>query len=148
MIENCIVFLFLAIGAIYDLKSKYIPKRYLFIGGICAITYLIFVSINEKSPESIINAVIGIIPGLVSLFFAFVTKEQIGFGDGWVIFISGIFLGIKKMCGTIFIAFMFLTVVAIILLITHRAKRKSTVPFIPFLLIGQIVILCIGGTYE
>lgn len=146
MVENWIVLLFLVAGTVFDLKDKCIPKIYLFIWGGCAILYIVFLSVIKKEADSVVNALIGIIPGVIGLFLAFVTKEQIGFGDGWVISLAGLFLGIKSVLCIVFSAFAFLTVVAMILLINRRVKGKSAIPFVPFLLIGQITFLC-GGRF-
>lgn len=145
MIENSITFLFLVIGSAFDLKGKCVPKSYLYLWGGCAFLYLISVSVIENNFQFIINVIIGIIPGVIGLFLAFVSKEQIGWGDGWVILLMGIFVGAKMVCGIVFVAFVFLTFVIIVLLLAHRVKRRTTIPFIPFLLVGQIVVVCIGG---
>lgn len=145
MIENCITFLFLVIGSGFDLKRKSIPKIYIYLWGGCSFLYLVFASVIKNNIGIVTSAIIGIIPGAVVLFLAFASKEQIGWGDGWVILFMGIFVGAKKVCGAVFAAFVLLTLVIIILLLARRVKRKSTIPFIPFLLVGQFVVICIGG---
>ena len=141
--ENIMVLLFLSIGAIWDLRKKSVPKGYLLIWGFVTFGYLIASSVREMSVEIWINAVWGLIPGLVCLFLAYVSREQIGFGDGWIIMLLGIILGLKTVLAVLFMALSVLTMIAIALLILKKVTRKTTLPFIPFLFIGFILTLII-----
>lgn len=142
MIGKGIVFLFLAVGMVWDLKNKSIPRGYLYLWIFVAIIYATFSLINGKK---IISMIIALIPGVISLFLAFVTKEQIGIGDGMIILLAGVFLHVKDVIGMIFVAFIALTLVAMVLLVTHLAGGKSKIPFIPFLFGGYIVCVLSGG---
>lgn len=142
MIGQGIVLLFLALGTLWDLKTKSIPKIYLFIWSLIAAAYLFLRVMNQ---ESELNVVVGIVPGAICLFLAYVTKEQIGFGDGVVILLTGIFLDMKEVVCIVFISFLILTFALIILLIIQRVNRKSKIPFIPFLFVGHVVYVCCGG---
>lgn len=142
MIGKCIVFLFLIVGMVWDFKNKSIPKKYVYAWSLVAITYVIFYLINGKS---ILDMVIALIPGIVSLFLSFVTKEQIGIGDGIVILLTGFFLNIKDVMGMVFVAFIVLTIVTMVFLVTHLVSGKSRIPFIPFLFVGHLVCILGGG---
>lgn len=143
--EGIIVLIFLVPASVWDLKKKGVPKKYLFIWGITAFVYLFLTSIIGKSTESLINAFWGVIPGLVGLFLAYVSREQIGFGDGWVLLLMGLLLGAYMVLSILFMALLVLTIVSIILLATRKAKRKTSIPFIPFLFFGHIIIWGLGS---
>lgn len=142
MIGKCIVFLFLIVGMVLDFKNKSIPKEYVYVWSLVAIAYAIFYLINGKS---ILGMVIALIPGVVSLFLSFVTKEQIGIGDGIVILLAGFFLNIKDVIGMVFVALIVLTIVTMVFLVTHLVSGKSRIPFIPFLFVGHLVCVLGGG---
>ena len=136
-----IVLLFLVWGAAWDLKCKHVPKTYLYIFSVAAVAYLLGDFIYSKD---ILEILAGIVPGCVGLFFAFISREQIGYGDGIVVLLAGLFLSAKAVITIVFFAFIFVTILSILLLVTHNAGRKSKIPLIPFLLAGQIVCIC-GG---
>ena len=136
-----IVLLFLVWGAAWDLKCKHVPKTYLYVFSVAAVAYLLSDFIYCKD---LIEICSGMLPGCVGLLLAFITREQIGYGDGIVILLAGLFLSAKAVITIVFFAFIFVTILSILLLITHHAGRKSKIPLIPFLLVGQIVCIC-GG---
>ena len=52
--------------------------------------------------------------------------------------LMGIFLGVNNVSKIIFVGFGILTLVSMTLLISRKAGKKTTIPFIPFLLMGFI----------
>lgn len=144
MIESVIVIFFLVLGSIWDVKKKSVPYMYLLLWGIVALVYLISNSLIKKNGDIWITVLFGIIPGIVCLLISYVSREQIGYGDGWAILLMGALLGISRVMKLLLAAFSLLTVIAIFLLITKKAKRKSTIPFIPFLFLGYLMVFLYG----
>lgn len=144
MIESVIVIFFLVLGSIWDVKKKSVPYMYLLLWGIVALVYLISNSLIKKNGDIWITMLFGIIPGIVCLLISYVSREQIGYGDGWAILLMGALLGISRVMKLLLAAFSLLTVIAIVLLITKKAKRKSTIPFIPFLFLGYLMVFLYG----
>lgn len=132
------VLLFLSFGSLWDLKKKTIPTIYLVVYGFVGIVYSVFGLFGEKNIWEIVLAVV---PGCIGVILSFVTREQIGMGDGLVILCTGFFLSCRHIMAMICMAFAILTVVAIVLLITRRVNCKTRIPFIPFLLVGFIVFV-------
>ncbi len=140
MIGKWIVVLFLIVGSVWDLRNKSIPGVYLYVWSLVAIVYAIFDMVNGKN---VLEIIIALIPGVVGLILSFVTREQIGLGDGIVILLAGFFMGVKDVFGMVIAAFLVLTLVTIFLLVMHRVNGKSKIPFIPFLFVGHLI--CVWG---
>ena len=135
MVGKAIVLIFLMMGTVFDLKRKSVPNKYLYIWSVLTIVLVIIEIFKGKN---VIDIILGVIPGIIFLFLAFVTREQIGSGDGWIIMLMGIFLGVNNVSKIIFVGFGILTLVSMTLLISRKAGKKTTIPFIPFLLMGFI----------
>ncbi len=141
MIGKWIVLIFLFVGMLWDIKKKAVPKIYLVVWAIGAITYLILEITSNKNIGSIFLAVI---PGVVVLILSLITGEQIGLGDGLILLCVGCFQGMKDVLCMLFFSFVILTVVLILLLVMRRVGRTSRVPFVPFMFLGQLMVM-FGG---
>ena len=78
------------------------------------------------------------LPGLFLLLLAYLTSEQVGYGDGLAVLILGCFLGAGKCAAVCGMAFMLsgpFTTGKICL------KKEEPVPFLPFLLGALEVVL-------
>ena len=133
--------MFLFLGMMWDVKKKAVPKNYICIFGVVGVISLI---LEVAKGKSILDGVLGLIPGCVAIILSVVTEEQIGSGDGWILLCVGFFQNIKEtLCMTIF-AFVIMTIVLMFLLVIGRVGCKSTIPFVPFLFMGQGIIM-LGG---
>jgi len=141
MLGKCIVLVFLFVGTLWDLKKNMVPKNYLVIWGIQSIIYFSFEIIHGKS---VLDIFIGLIPGIVAIVLSVITREQIGMGDGLILLSVGCFQSIKDILSMLFFSFVILTIISIFLLAIRRVGRKSQVPFVPFMLMGQIIVI-FGG---
>lgn len=83
------------------------------------------------------NSVAGALPGLFFLFLSKATKEQIGYGDGLLLVILGISLGIEHMVWLLLLALFLVFFAAACFFL--RGKRKERIPFTPFLFLGMAV---------
>ena len=143
--ENVIVFIFLVTGTVWDIKRKTVPVKYLVIWGVVCVIYTgfrVFLFNDTKILREILQ---GVLPGGIGLFLAYVTREQIGYGDGWVIAFIGWLLGIKAVLIYVFLALTAVTAFSIGLLVLQKAKRKTRIPFIPFLLLTGCISTIGGG---
>lgn len=84
---------------------------------------------------------IAFIPGAVALCLSWVTREAIGYGDSCLILGCGFSLGIEKCMELILWAFFFSALWSLGLLVICRADRRREIPFVPFLLLGWIMLL-------
>ncbi|MEG1458193.1 MAG: prepilin peptidase [Acetivibrio sp.] len=103
--------------------------------GICSILFGNIAFLWERA--------LGILPGIFLLFIAWKTKEKIGKGDGLVLSSLGMQVGIYKIVLLLFLALCSSAVFSIVMMLLKRYHWKSTIPFLPFLLLGYIgVVLC------
>lgn len=135
-----VTLILLIIGVIWDIRKKEIPKKYLVFCISCSFLVVLVDILVEKNVGIFFHAIVGILPGGFFLLLSYISREQIGYGDGGVILWMGIMLGIEVMIGILMTAMFVFTFVAIGLLIFRRIGRKSRLPFLPFLLVGMIWI--------
>ncbi|MBP3570123.1 MAG: prepilin peptidase [Lachnospiraceae bacterium] len=91
--------------------------------------------------ELCIDVIVGIIPGLILIGLAFCTKESIGYGDGLVLGVLGLYCGIKKAVAVLGMALLLAAVLAMVLLVLKKAGRKTELPFLPCLCSGYLLCL-------
>lgn len=80
------------------------------------------------------GAAVGIGMLLISVF----SRGSVGLGDGFLLCVTGIYLGLEAnllmLLGALFLCALF----SILLLCFRKAGRKTNVPFVPFLLAGYL----------
>jgi leader peptidase (prepilin peptidase)/N-methyltransferase len=84
-----------------------------------------------------------LLPGVIFWAISYVTREKVGYGDGWVLLMIGLFIGAAKCIAVLVAALLAETVCLILLLAMRKIHRDDEVPFVPFLLIGLGVIMCV-----
>lgn len=141
MVGKGIILLFLAIGAIWDLKKKAVPVSYLCVFGFVAMVGFILDVTNGKN---LLDSVWGLIPGCIFVMLSVLTKEQVGLGDGMILLCVGCLQSIRDTICMISIALIIVTAATMFLLIIRRVGRKATLPFVPFLFLGQLIMIS-GG---
>ena len=87
----------------------------------------------------------GIFLGLALLFLAFVTREEIGYGDGWLVVVMGMSLGLRFSFLAFLLALGISALVSGSLLISRKVKRNYRLPFAPFLLVGSALSFFLYG---
>ena len=122
--------IFLGIISIVDISTKKIPVILLIIMGIAGGVYII------SGDKSVINTVISIIPGGILLMMAFLTKEQIGYGDAVVVTLMGLFVSVDIVCSSLVMGLTIAGIVSVIYIVIKRADRNKQIAFTPFLLFG------------
>ena len=68
-------------------------------------------------------------------------KEGMGGGDIKLVFVIGLFLGLKNFVQVFIVSFFVAAVVSVFLLISRIKNRKDYIPFGPFLCIGTYVTM-------
>ena len=80
---------------------------------------------------------LSLLPGAMMLFLTIVTRQGIGLGDGLLILAYGPGLGAYKLWIGVMIAFFVCSFFSGALLVLKRAGKKTTIPFVPFLALGN-----------
>lgn len=128
---------FTALGglSVMDVRMKKIPMLPVIFLAVPALIY--HVCCGKPLPE----LAFGIIPGMILLVLAWMTKESIGYGDGAVLVVLGMFCGIKRTVALLGMAFFLAALLATVLLVIKRAGRKTELPFLPCLCAGYLLCL-------
>jgi leader peptidase (prepilin peptidase)/N-methyltransferase len=134
-----ILFLFLAICAVWDAVKKEIP---LFVVWIGMLTAFILRVIGVSADESWIMIGAALLPGAIFWAISYVTREKVGYGDGWVLLMIGLSIGVAKCIAVLVTALLAEFVCLVLLLALRKIHRDNEVPFVPFLLVGLGVIMC------
>lgn len=123
------------------LAAADIRKRELSGWSIAAGAIFVPVALLINPEYSVWDCLLGIIPGVIFIITSVVTKGQIGMADAVLLVIIGL---VKGLSGCIVILSAALVLVAVfsgILLVLGRANRKTSVPFIPFLFLGDLFLI-------
>lgn len=130
----------LAAGSFFDIRWKRIPVLLLIIGGIGGVLCLILDNVAEGIGAVFLNGLVGILPGAGMLLLSFLTEKKVGSGDGFVLMILGLLQGIGMVLLIFCIGLFLQSLWAVLLLVLKRADKQTCIPFLPFLLAGELVI--------
>lgn len=127
------IIIFLILCAIQDIKEKQLSVKMLVLfGGLFFTWSFLF----DTMPYE--QRICGLLPGVAALFLAFLTKEQIGYGDAVCLLILGAVMTggviLRAALAGLFLA----SACSIALLIGKKANRRTTLPFLPFLTAGVL----------
>lgn len=134
---------------LYDLRWFLLPHNIVLpLIGLALVRLLVASFVYDGGVRMVLDALLGavIIGGLFYILFK-VSKEQwIGGGD----IMLGVLLGLLAGSASasfllIFLSSFFGTLVAIPLLLVHKAKRTTHLPFGPFLIIAAVVVVLFGS---
>lgn len=128
------VIIWLLFGTISDLKYKRISKLYAYL----SIVFGLFAGVMHMGEEWQGYAIGGCI-GLFFFFIAKVTREQIGYGDAFVLTGLGFAIGIDAFMRLLAFSFFLVFLTSIFLLLFKKANRKTRLAYIPFLFLGYCV---------
>lgn len=90
-------------------------------------------------------AVVALLPGCLLLVIGKFTQEAIGYGDGLIVLILGIYLGIWETCEVVLLALFLSAVWGGILMMGKKKGLQQEFPWVPWLLIayvGKLVFTC------
>jgi len=75
------------------------------------------------------------------LIGAWCSNESIGFGDGWIFVVTGIFLGFQKNMMLFFWTLVLAGVFAIVCLILKKKRRNDSMALGPFVLTAYVLFV-------
>lgn len=123
--------------AVFDLKSRRIPILVLGMMNMLAIFLCLLCR------ERFFSVCIGVFVGGLFLLISKLTKEAIGYGDSYLMLIFGIYLGGLSVLQLLFLASFLSGVFSLICLCFLKWKRKATLPFVPFMAIAYVGVMCL-----
>lgn len=128
MIEKAVMAVFLGIESVNDLKAHTVRMISVLVFAVLGVGINIFgKGLSGK------DMVAGVGVGMLCLFIAKVTNEEIGYGDGWILCTTGIYLGGRENFVLFFAASIAAAVYAVFLLAICKKEKKTEIAFVPFL---------------
>lgn len=136
MIMKSIAFLFLAICAVTDIRSR---KISLGIAGLFAAAGLVLIiaGMGVRPLDAIGGAMIGV--GMLGL--AKITEEKIGYGDGVMTGVTGLFLGLFPNFALLCLAAFFSGLYGIVMVLFKKADKDTELAMAPFLTLALVVMM-------
>ena len=138
IIKIIVMGVFLLIEGIRDLEKHKVSIITVVIAGVIGVI-LQFGIIQENGLE-ILG---GILIGIVLLLLAKITREKIGYGDGWIFVVTGIYLGFHSNMYLLLLSLFLASLVSICLLVFKKVNRKTELPFVSFILPGYLLLFVI-----
>lgn len=135
-----LLFLFLAVCAVFDGLYRQIPLVVVWLGMLTAVCLKIC---GGMEMEGVFAVVLSLIPGLGFFLLSFFSGEKVGYGDGWALLMIGLFLGAYRCFLILFVGLLAESAVAVVLLMLRKIQRDREIPFVPFLLLGMGVAVCL-----
>lgn len=118
-------------------------KKKLLVWPLVLFALLVILCSCFSNSISILDRLGGFILGLGVILLSLVTGGKIGLGDGIILAITGIGLGLWANMELFAIALFLAAIVSILLLILRIANRKKSIPFVPFLLVSYLFMIVI-----
>ena len=126
--------------SVMDCKIRKVPGNILML---CMAGSIIYQAVTRETDWRL--SVAGGAIGILFLGMSRFTREAIGYGDSLAILILGIYLGIWGLLEVLATSFFILSVIALFCLVIRQKNRRLTFPFYPFLTVGYLFGICIGG---
>ena len=129
-------FVFLALSSYLDLRYKIVRINWCcWFALFCA---LYQVGICHIGIGSIVG---GAALGGIVWILSYITKEAIGRGDGILLTSLGIGLGFRQGIQIFMLGLFFIMLAGIMLVVIKKISLKERIPFVPFLFLGEAVLL-------
>lgn len=131
MIQSYVLLGTLGVHSIEDIRQKKITVTITLFSGILGILmHLVFQN------QSIFTMLTGVFSGSLILLFSYLSKGKIGMGDGIVLMLTGLYLGLKENILLMLISFLAAGAWGLFLVTVRHTKKSERIPFVPFLFLG------------
>lgn len=132
-----VLFFLMAVCAVFDIRKKEIPLAVVWIGILLAVILNIRGSLGEVTW---VTAALSVLPGVAFWGLSLMTGEKVGYGDGWMLAMIGLFTGLGRCFMILLVGLMLESAVVLFLLAVRRISTDKAVPFAPFLLLGAGIV--------
>ena len=143
LLKFCLFASLLIVIGFIDFKTKYVYNSTVVFGVVSGILFAVLEWMETKSIPW--NYIAGAFIGFGIIYLIVILTRGMGEGDIDIALICGLFLGIKGILVTLFLAIILGGIVATIILIFKLKERKAEIAFGPYLAIGGI-IACLYGS--
>lgn len=102
---------------------------------------VLMICLPFRSDISIINGFLGSLVGFIMIGIGKVSNWQVGMGDGMILILTGIGLGLWENAFLLIYALVCISLFSVVLLFMKKISKKTTLPFIPFLFLGYLAVI-------
>lgn len=127
---------FLLINTYWDMKKREILLWSIFLFGSLGVGLMLAFKITTLP-----SGICGMLFGVAIIGCAYITRQAIGYGDGMVIAVCGIYLGFLQVFVMVFYALLICCAVSAVLIAAKKCTYKTYVPFLPYLLAGYVCVI-------
>ena len=136
MIQEGVLFGFLTVCSLQDMKEKKVKLGVLFWFAILGL--VIHLTTFQQSLSEMAG---GMLVGGFVLLLSFLTRESIGKGDGLLLMVTGLYLGMRQNMLLLLIGIFLAGICALFLFVFGKKRKKDDIPFIPFLFASYLCML-------
>lgn len=130
---------FLLMITCHDIKERLIPISWLLLGILIAMVRMI----NNPNFNFLESCFGSVAIGILLIMISKITRQGIGMGDAYVFVFISMLIG-WRMAGTIFLFSILLAgLLGMVLYTLKKVSRKTTLPFMPFVLIVTLLTVWI-----
>lgn len=123
----------LALQGYWDIRYQQIPAYVTLLSGGFGLLMSVYMG------RAWVDILFGVLPGLVCLGIAKLTREAIGYGDGLLLCAMGLYIPYDEVLVIGMIACSLCGIWALMCFLSRRKSGKDTLPFVPFLLGAWII---------
>ncbi len=135
LIVGLVIITFLVFSAVFDLKYMILPdfSTIVLIFASLAVWYFKYYGQWSYFLSGLLSF------GFLGILHLITKGKGMGLGDVKLALFMGLFLGYPKTVVAMYVAFLVGAGVSLLLLVFKRAKKKTLIPFGPFLILGTVV---------
>lgn len=136
-----ILIVYLLVMSICDIKTKRINLCISIVT--FAVLFVMNLYLTYKTGRSITEGFSGMLVGVFVILVSYVTRGQVGMGDGVIFLISGLCWGAYENGILLLISLVMTSIIGMSLVIIRRKGRHYRLPFVPFVCVGfGVMCLC------
>ena len=125
-VKSAIILLYLGILAGMDVRKRQIS---LVLTGVLFLTGIGWQILVEQTSW---------LEWLLFLTLSYISREQVGYGDGLLLLTVGIWLGFGQTFGVLTLGLILCSVLCGVLLMRKKIRKQDSIPLVPFLLLGFV----------
>lgn len=131
-----VILIFLGLNAIKDIRKKEISIPAVILWGLGGLVWMFL-----DSEFGWKTGLAGLIPGIFLAALGVLSRGAVGFGDGLLVMVTGLYLGLQAAAAGLLWGLIICTAWGMILIFLRRGSRNTELPFAPFLLLGILLWL-------
>ena len=134
-----VLFLFLLTESVFDVRDREINLPVCAVTVICGIWF-----VSHSGTFSVFGLAAALLPGLLILAAAVLSRGRIGAGDAAVLLTASLFAGWIRILASLFFGLLAAAGYALILLTLKKRGKNAAFPFLPFLTGGFLAAFLAG----